>query len=81
MQKKNLSSLDACLLILADSLQVSEACGEEYREILHVRKAWMVGAFQMYQRAEARCGAGVQRWKQIAEDDAELNEIKHEWVW
>ena len=38
-------------------------------------------AFQMYQREEARCGAGVQRWKQIAEDDAELNEIKHEWVW
>lgn len=81
MQKKNLSSLDACLLILADSLQVSEACGEEYREILHVRKACMGVAFQMYQREEARCGAGVQRWKQIAEDDAELNEIKHEWVW
>ena len=34
MQKKNLSALDECLLILADSLQVSEACGEEYREIL-----------------------------------------------
>lgn len=81
MQKKNLSSLDACLLILADSLQVSEACGEEYREILHVRKACMGVAFQMYQREEVRCGAGVQRWKQIAEDDAELNEIKQEWVW
>ena len=38
MQKKNLSTLDACLLILADSLQVSEACGGRY--CMCVRLVW-----------------------------------------
>lgn len=62
-------------------LQEQETGNIEYRKMLHVRKACMGLAFQMYQMEAARDGAGVQMWKRIAEDTAEVNEIRQEWIW
>ena len=81
MQKKNLKTLDKSLVILADSMQEQETGNIEYRKMLHVRKACMGLAFQMQQMEAARDGAGVQMWKRIAEDTAEVNEIRQEWIW
>ena len=81
MQKKNLKTLDKSLGILADSMQEQETGNIAYRKMLHVRKACMGLAFQMQQMEAARDGAGVQMWKRIAEDTAEVNEIRQEWIW
>lgn len=81
MQGTNLNAVDKCLAILADSIQIETNCGLDYKEILHVRKACMALAFQLYQQEDAQSGVGVQRWKTISEDDREINEVKQEWVW
>ena len=80
-QRDNQNHMDACLEMLADALRVEQDCDMPVKDILHARKACMSLAFRMYQMPETSGGKGVQRWKEIAADECEMNEIRQEWVW
>lgn len=80
-QRDNQNYMDACLEMLADALRVEQDCDMPVKDILHARKACMSLAFRMYQMPETSGGKGVQRWKEIAADECEMNEIRQEWVW
>ena len=80
-QRDNQNHMDACLEMLADILRVEQDCDMPVKDILHARKACMSLAFRMYQMPETSGGKGVQRWKEIAADECEMNEIRQEWVW
>lgn len=80
-QRDNQNHMDACLEMLADILRVEQDCDMPAKDILHARKACMSLAFRMYQMPETSGGKGVQRWKEIAADECEMNEIRQEWVW
>ena len=80
-QRANQNHMDACLEMLADILRVEQDCDMPAKDILHARKACMSLAFRMYQMPETSGGKGVQRWKEIAADECEMNEIRQEWVW
>jgi len=46
-----------------------------------MRKACVAIAFQMRQMVQTDSYEGVQRWKAVACDPKEINEVKNEWVW
>ena len=79
---ENLRKVDDCLLFLADVLYKNAKNGMAFKDVLQVRKACVSIAFQMNQMmGNAESYAGVERWKKVACDPKEMNEIKNEWVW
>lgn len=81
MQEENLKQVDTCLVLLAEMLQTDSDCDMKFKSMLHVRKISVAIAFLMYQLDEAREYCGVLKWKAIAEDSNEINEVRNEWVW
>lgn len=81
MQEENLKQVDTCLVLLAEMLQTDSDCDMKFKSMLHVRKISVAIAFLMYQLDEAREYCGVLKWKAIAEDPNEINEVRNEWVW
>ena len=79
MNETNLSSVDDCLRRLADFLRTDMQIGLPFKDVLNTRKACVAVAFQMSRLHEAKCGEGVLRWKVVAEDEDEINEVKYEW--
>lgn len=81
MQGENLKQVDTCLVLLAEMLQTDSDCDMKFKSMLHVRKICVAIAFLMYQLDEARKYCGVLKWKAVAEDTSEINEVRNEWVW
>lgn len=78
---ENLERVDECLLLLADMLHKNTENGLAFKDVLHMRKACVAIAFQMRQMVQTDSYEGVQRWKAVACDPKEINEVKNEWVW
>lgn len=81
MSEDNLELLDNILFYLPEHLQIESNLCMRTKDIIRAKKACVSIAFQLYIISENNIGKGVKRWKDIAEDKEEVNDVRREWVY